>query len=69
MGLDNLLDDGQAQAGAFRVGGEVGFENLGAVFWGHAGAVVGNLDEGFLVVAPAGADADDALMRGRLERR
>ena len=32
VGQDDLLDDGQAKAGAFRMGGEVGFENLGAVF-------------------------------------
>ena len=67
VGQDDLLHDRQPQAGAFGVGGEVGLENLGAVFGGHAGTVVGDFDEGLLIVAPAGADADDALGRDGLD--
>ena len=67
VGLDDLLDDGKAQAGAFGMGGEVGLENLGAIGLGHAGAVVGDFDEGLLIVALAGADADFALGRDGLD--
>src|SRR5258706_913206 len=37
VGQHNLLDDCQAQSCAGLLGGEVGFENLGALIWRDAG--------------------------------
>ena len=44
--LDNLLHDGQAKAGAFLRGGEVGFENFRAIFKGNARAIVPHFQPG-----------------------
>src|SRR5690606_22878784 len=60
MVLDNLLDDGKAEAGALLARGHVGFEQPLAVLAWQALAVVDHLDHEVLADA-GGADQDRAL--------
>jgi hypothetical protein len=48
VGADDLLDDGEAEAGAFLVGGEVGFEDFGGLSGWDAGAVVADFEAGLV---------------------
>src|SRR6185369_11166498 len=53
---DDAVNDGQAEAGALGLGGEVGREELGARLLAEAGAVVGHLE----LDAPLGDARGDA---------
>jgi hypothetical protein len=44
--VDNLLDDGQAEAGAAGLGGDIGFEDARQQFDREARAVVGDQQPG-----------------------
>ena len=61
VGEDNLLHDGEAEAGSGWLSGEVGFENLDALRRGNAGAIVANLEEGFGGAETVGDDLDLAV--------
>ncbi len=58
VGEDDLLHDGEAKAGPVRLGGEVGFEDLGALFRGDTGAVVAHFQERLGGAGTAGDDLD-----------
>src|SRR5438034_4105117 len=54
----DLLDDGQPQAGALFVGREVGFEDLGALMFRNARAIIDYFQARFRCLALAGQALD-----------
>src|SRR6266536_4062601 len=61
VGQHDLLHHGQTEAGPLFLGGEIRFEDVGAMFRGNARAVVADFDEGFGGAGFAGEDLDFAL--------
>ena len=64
----DLLDHGQAQAGAVHTGREVGPEYVFALFGRNAGAIIAHLETGFLRLAFAGHDLNPAVGLHGLDR-
>src|SRR5262245_41172947 len=68
VGEHDLLDDGEAEPGAFLVSREIRLKNLQALLRGHARAVVANLQNRFLRVALPCRHLDIATAIHRLNR-
>src|ERR1051325_5358278 len=62
VGQDDLLNHGQAEAGAFVVCGEIRLEDVRAMMRRNAGAVVAHFEDGLVGALPGGGDADFAVL-------
>jgi hypothetical protein len=66
--VNNLLHDGQTEAGAFLVRREIRFENFRKIFARHAGAVVANFQSRFARARAQNLNLNFSILVERLNR-